>query len=116
VVEAGYSCYINDSQSLTFIPFLPKFQHFTKQHKLTNDHTAQSSEHLSKYKLNTVLLPSNQLTTDALSHNGNQKRANPWPPWTCETKSLRLAQSCIYVCHPALPNPELVKLSSRIKL
>jgi len=66
VVEVGNS-YINDSQSLTFLPFLPTYQHFTKQQKLANDHTAQSSKHLNKYKHNTALLPSNQLTADALS-------------------------------------------------
>jgi hypothetical protein len=56
---------------LPFFLFSPTYQHFTKQLKLTNDHTALSSKHFNKH--NTALLPSNQLTTDALSHNGNQK-------------------------------------------
>jgi len=56
----------------TFLPFLPTYHHFTKQQKLTNDHTAQSSKYFNKYTHNTARLPSNQLTTDALSHKGNQ--------------------------------------------
>lgn len=80
---------------------------------ITQHNQANTSINISTTQ---AILLSNQLTTDALSQNGNQKRASPWPPWTYETKSHRLAQSYIYVCHPELPNPELVKLSSRIKL